>query len=264
VRPTSTDALSALLPSPWVHTTRAVSVSLLRLRGAPALTGACRAVAGAGSFVVDSGPCTVDSTAACFRSPNYPSNYANSQLCTITTHEAVMLSVTAFSTEAGFDRLTVNGVQYSGTTGPDGVHVSAGSTITWTSDGSVRGAGFEICGEAPTTSPTTITPTITGQTWTPTTSAPTSPTVSPTTSPTTTPNTLENNGDYQACIASPSFCRRLYVPPSSVTVPSRTRVARTQLSSHEVAVTPRRGWRSRCSHTVVRALVLRGWLLGGS
>ena len=121
VRPT-TDALSALLPSPWVHTTRAVSVSLLRLRGAPALTGACRAVAGAGSFVVDSGPCTVDSTATCFSSPNYQSTYGNLQQCFITAHEAVTLSVVAFSTESWYDELIVNGVQYSGTTGPGGVN----------------------------------------------------------------------------------------------------------------------------------------------
>jgi hypothetical protein len=191
-----------------VHTTCAVSVRFIR--GAPALTGACRAIAGVGSFVVDSGLCTVDSTAACFRSPNYGS----SQQCTITAHEAVTLSVTAFSTEAGWDKLTVNGVQYDGTTGPGGVQVAAGSTITWTSDSSAREAGFEICSKALTTSPTTITPTIVGQTWTPTTS-PTSAPTSPTVSPTTTPNTPENDSAYQACIAPPSTCTILYVPPSS-------------------------------------------------
>jgi hypothetical protein len=115
-------------------------------------------------FVVDSGACTVTSTATCFRSPNYPAHYDIvidtdydymgyndididiNQACTITAHEAVMLSVTAFSTESGYDRLTVNGVQYSGTSGPNGVQVAAGSTITFTSDGSVTSSGFEICG----------------------------------------------------------------------------------------------------------------------
>ena len=149
-------------------------------------------------FAVDSGPCTVDSTAACFRSPNYPSNYGNSGQCFITAHEAVTLSVTAFSTEAGYDKFTVNGVQYSGTTGPEGVQVAAGSTIIWRS-GYRPGAGFEICGET-----FTITPTITGQTWTPTTS----------------PNTLEDHIGYQACIASPSTCTYLCVPPLPVAVPS--------------------------------------------
>ena len=97
-------------------------------------------------FVVASGACTVASTATCFRSPNYPSAYGNSQACTITVNEAVLLSVTAFTTESCCDKLTVNGVQYSGTNGPGGVQVAAGSTITWTSDSSVTRTGFQICG----------------------------------------------------------------------------------------------------------------------
>jgi hypothetical protein len=148
-------------------------------------------------FVVDSGPCTVDSTATCFSSPNYQSTYGNLQQCFITAHEAVTLSVVAFSTESWYDELIVNGVQYSGTTGPDGVQVAAGSTITWRSHST--GAGFEICGET-----FTITPTSGGQTWTPTTS----------------PNTLEDYIEYQACIVSPSTCTELCVPPLPVAVPS--------------------------------------------
>ena len=96
-------------------------------------------------FVVDSGPCTVDSTATCFSSPNYQSTYGNLQQCFITAHEAVTLSVVAFSTESRYDELIVNGVQYSGTTGPEGVQVAAGSTITWTSDDADFFSGFEIC-----------------------------------------------------------------------------------------------------------------------
>ena len=46
-------------------------------------------------------------------------------------------------------------------------------------------------------------------------------------------NSLENNSAYQACIASPSTCTTLCVP---VPVATRMRVARAQLSSHEVAV----------------------------
>jgi hypothetical protein len=94
---------------------------------------------------VESGPCTLANSGTCFRSPNYPSNYGNNQNCTITTQEAVTLSVTAFSTEQTYDALTVNGVQYSGTTGPGGVQVSAGSTITWATDSSAYYSGFEIC-----------------------------------------------------------------------------------------------------------------------
>ena len=97
-------------------------------------------------FVVDSGLCTVDSSAACFRSPNYPSNYGDNQQCTITAHEAVTLSVTAFSTESCCDALTVNGVQYCGTSGPDGVQVVADSTIAFSSDSVGNRTGFEVCG----------------------------------------------------------------------------------------------------------------------
>ena len=98
-----------------------------------------------------SGACTVASDATCFHSPNYPSNYDNNQQCTITVaaHEEVTLSVTAFTTELGYDYLTVNGFRYSDTSGPEGVHVAAGSTIDFSSDHSVIRSGFEICGACP-------------------------------------------------------------------------------------------------------------------
>ena len=107
-------------------------------------------VAGSGLFAVTSGACTVAAGATCFRSPNYPSNYSDYESCTITASEAVTLSVAAFSVEAetscGFDSLTVNGVQYCSTLGPDGVQVAAGATITFTSDDAITSTGFEICG----------------------------------------------------------------------------------------------------------------------
>jgi hypothetical protein len=101
---------------------------------------------GAGLFAVESGACTVSNSAMCFRSPNFPSNYDNYQQCTITVGWRTRLSVTAFSTESSYDPLTVNGMPYSGTSGPDGVWVAAGTTITFTSDGSSTRSGFEICG----------------------------------------------------------------------------------------------------------------------
>jgi hypothetical protein len=107
---------------------------------------------------VESGPCTLANSGTCFRSPNYPSDYGVDQTCTITTQDAVTLSVTAFSTEQTHDKLTVNGVQYSGTTGPGGVQVSAGSTITWTSDGSVTRTGFQICGTGSGAFPPNVVP----------------------------------------------------------------------------------------------------------
>ena len=89
--------------------------------------------------------------ATCFRSPNYPSNYGPNEDCsiTVTAHEQVTLSVVAFSTYNSNDRLTVAGVQYSGTSssGPDGVQVAAGATITFTSNNAqTLSSGFEVCG----------------------------------------------------------------------------------------------------------------------
>jgi hypothetical protein len=119
------------------------------LTGGPGLH---RVVAAGGVFEITSGDCTVANSATCFRSPNYPSNYTNTQQCIITAREDVTLSVEAFNVEGpncGWDSLTVNGNQYCGTTGPGGVQVAAGSTITFTSDSSVTSYGFEICGACP-------------------------------------------------------------------------------------------------------------------
>lgn len=36
--------------------------------------------------------------------------------------------------------------RYSGTVGPNGVTVAAGTTITWSSDASIANTGFTVCG----------------------------------------------------------------------------------------------------------------------
>ena len=75
--------------------------------------------------------------------------YGNNEACEIVTTTAVKLHVVEFHTETNYDKLTVNGVQYHGkgiSSGPDGVAVAAGQTITWRSDFSVSGhEGFKIC-----------------------------------------------------------------------------------------------------------------------
>lgn len=75
-----------------------------------------------------------------------PLMYSNNAQCTFTVLESTYLSVVSFSTEPGTDYLTVGRTQYSGTTGPTGVSVTTGSTITWYSDGSIANSGFTICG----------------------------------------------------------------------------------------------------------------------
>ena len=98
-----------------------------------------------------------------------PSDYLNNERCTFAVGRAMRLVVVSFDTEAGFDVLTVDGVQYSGEQvggtdeysndggGPvlDGVTLAAGSQITWESDYSGVGAGFIVCGvDLPSVSPT--------------------------------------------------------------------------------------------------------------
>ena len=86
-----------------------------------------------------SGKCAVDG--ACFSSLDY----GNYETCTFTMGAGGVLNVLSFETESNYDKLTVGGTEYSGTTGPQGVVVSAGEDITWSSDHLSTRAGFEIC-----------------------------------------------------------------------------------------------------------------------
>ena len=69
-----------------------------------------------------------------------------------------MLSVTAFDLEehysCSFDALDVDGSLYCGDSGPDGVGVTTSTTISFSSDSSVGGSGFQICLDTAVGSPT--------------------------------------------------------------------------------------------------------------
>eukprot|EP00976_Prorocentrum_cordatum_P096192 1190467-Prorocentrum_minimum.AAC.3 len=69
-------------------------------------------------FTVMAGPCQLNDAGRCFQSPNYPSNYGNSESCVIRVNAASVLEVLAFTTESCCDSLQVNGVWYAGTDGP--------------------------------------------------------------------------------------------------------------------------------------------------
>jgi hypothetical protein len=74
-------------------------------------------------------------------------DYGNNEQCTVQALVGMIVSAEAgFSTESGYDYVTIGGTQYSGTSGPVGVAVNAGGTLHWQSDGSVVGSGFTICG----------------------------------------------------------------------------------------------------------------------
>jgi hypothetical protein len=214
------------------------------LSGLPALNAdqRYRAVAAAvGSFSVTSGPCTVDSSGTCFFSPNYPSTYDLYDSCTISVLEAVTLSVVAFDLYT-FDYLYVGWNDYSGTDGPDGEQVNSILGISFTSSGYGTSSGFKICSGSTGASQPGRGLSLPRHGAAHLSCSPSADALdvgdehAGSASPTAT-NTIEMNSAYQACLTSPSTCTYLCVPSPSVAVPSRMRVARVQLSSHEAAVT---------------------------
>jgi hypothetical protein len=89
------------------------------------------------------GQCTLDGT--CVQSANYPETYGPNQECTIEISEAnaAPIVVEKFKTQRNADYLVVNGVKYSGRSGPHGV-IPTGS-ITWSSDSRRQKKGWRLC-----------------------------------------------------------------------------------------------------------------------
>jgi len=101
------------------------------------------------------GACVLQGDCVC--SSNYPGGacaatstadgqYGNDEACEVTFSGPVVLEVHLFDTEwcqyEACDPVTVNGVQYRGTDGPDGV---TASSLSFASDGGVGASGFKIC-----------------------------------------------------------------------------------------------------------------------
>ena len=59
---------------------------------------------------MNEGPCTTTTDGTCFTSPGWPSIYGDSESCTLAVGADVSLVVQSFSTESGYDRLTVDGM----------------------------------------------------------------------------------------------------------------------------------------------------------
>ena len=103
------------------------------------------------------GECSV--SGSCVMSPNYPDDYNRNDDCLIAANANGVLDVQAFDLEFCSDFLTVNGVEYTGTIGPEGVAVQAGqTTMQFTSDDSSQASGFYICLSLPPTPTPTTTP----------------------------------------------------------------------------------------------------------
>jgi hypothetical protein len=101
-------------------------------------------------FEIESGACTA--VGACFHSPGFPNDYGNYEFCAISPLVDGILAVESFeldedygSCSSSYDHLTVDGVQFCRTTGPDGVYVTSESTVTFSSNYYTTGSGFKIC-----------------------------------------------------------------------------------------------------------------------
>ena len=62
--------------------------------------------------------------------------YGHSESCIVRAEAAMVVTARAFNTEATYDYLTIasSGARYSGVVGPEGVQISAGEMLSWTSD----------------------------------------------------------------------------------------------------------------------------------
>lgn len=72
-------------------------------------------------------------------------DYSNLAKCEFTSTTDGTLRVNKFSTEICCDTLEVDGHFYSGNTGPEGLAIAAGESLTFSSDSSITMSGFEIC-----------------------------------------------------------------------------------------------------------------------
>lgn len=81
---------------------------------------------------------------ACVRSSNYPGEYGGDEQCTMAAPLPSVVTFAAFSTEIGYDQVTLNGASYSGQT-PEGKTMVVWTNISWISDESVSGGGWELC-----------------------------------------------------------------------------------------------------------------------
>ena len=88
-------------------------------------------------------------------------NYSDFEECSVEVLGSGVLNAVLFDLEAssacGNDYILIGGIRYCGTTGPSNLAVDANTSITWSTDTSVVGAGFTICWAPATSSGSFIT-----------------------------------------------------------------------------------------------------------
>ena len=72
-------------------------------------------------------------------------DYGSNEVCVVRANTALIATAAEFATEAGYDKVRIHASEYSGTIGPSNVHMTAGNTLTWSSDNTANGPGFAIC-----------------------------------------------------------------------------------------------------------------------
>jgi len=99
-----------------------------------------------GTWVLTGTGCEMDGN--CIQSKNYPSNYGNSEACSVELYGEIPLAVDGdFMTEGRYDKLRVSGAEYHGTPPAnvaelDGAHTG---TLSWSSDSAHTNKGWRIC-----------------------------------------------------------------------------------------------------------------------
>ena len=101
------------------------------------------------------GDCVVDVDSDCVSSPNHPNVHGNNEECTITMlRDSSLRANDIFSVETCCDHLIIGGLDVESLDQmPNSLY--AGTTITWTSDGSVTEDGWSLCFEPTTLSKNT-------------------------------------------------------------------------------------------------------------
>ena len=76
-------------------------------------------------------------------------DYGNNENCTVKAVRPLVVNAEEFGTEFGWDYLTIDGTQYHGSEGPQGLLLDPDAELTWSSDGSVTSTGFTLCASDP-------------------------------------------------------------------------------------------------------------------
>lgn len=171
--------------------------------------------------------CVSDSLYADGNNGENSGDYGADERCAIHVFATGTLTVHTFATFDRDDALTVNGIPYNGSVGPNNVEVHGGSTIFWATNQDLKySTGFRFCLNNLTLSPT-VSPFSSSPTGSPTSSVPTSvPTIAPsvsepTSSPTTSIPTKSPTAEFalERCMIQPDATGTVQIPATWDTVP---------------------------------------------